>query len=722
MDAMSRFHRNTSIVLRACAVLIMSATTAPGQIMDISKVRVKYFIHVTPVGDITMTNEMTYALQTYEAMKRENPSGATLLRQWEQSGSALIYEKPGVEYDDAKRTFRFTSLIRGAFHNQGKNWFCENLVGPDSEMVASDELSLTLLSTGRLKNGMEMTGTMKVQFPPGTRNISFDPARGGISCELPGGTSSPAGRTEASMELLAKREFMSCLYKAHGNAKVPDLWVGKAVFINRGESMIKDLKIRFNIADYTSWTPWHTTPTVFPGQTVVRLYHPQIPREKICDLQSETPATIEMQWRYVNAQGETVEDSSSSQLMILGMNEVFYSSLPQAECTSWQDIFNLSPFIGAAFISHTDPVMQTFAGLAADAARGAPAALDDRAAAMFMKGVWDVMCANNIRYTTPPGEIRDQVRQHVKYGRDVLRNRSGTCVDLAILYASTCAAGGLDPLIVFMPGHAFPIIRLPQSRRLVPVEATLVNGGAPFDQALAQGESNVVQVTETGIMYLVDVKEMRKMGIPAPELPILPGNPLADWNIKGVSQGQPGPTPPALAAQGPTPPAPAPPSPTPPGPTPPMPTPPDSTSQGRVYREPGGCYDVTFPAHWQVQQNGSAIAGMDAAKMISVSCESLPKQFQNVEMFSTFMMSQWARTIPGWKVIDTQANSKFAGFPCAQVLASGSPDGSNQMMGTYFLILTPKNQLCLSGVTPSSSYNANKAAMLAVIKTANIHQ
>lgn len=716
MNIMRPGDRIAPIVLRACVALIMSVALAAGQIMDTSKVRVKYFIHVTPVGDITMTNEMTYALQTYEAMKRANPSGATLLRQWEQSGSALVYEKPGVEYDDPRRTFRFTSLIRGAFHNQGKNWLCENLVGPEAELVASDDLSLTLLSTGTLKNGMEMTGTTKVQFPPGTRNISFNSDRG-ISCELPGAPSNPSGRTDVSMDLQAKKEFMSCLYKAHGNAKVPDLWVGKAVFVNRGESAIKDLKIRFNITDYTSWSPWHTTPAVFPGQTVVRLYHPQIPREKICDLQSETPATIEMQWRYVNAQGETVEDSSSSQLMILGMNEVFYSSLPQSECTSWQDIFNLSPFIGAAFISHTDPVMQTFAGLAADAAGGAPAALDDRAAAMFMKGVWDLMCANHIRYTTPPGEVRDQVRQHVKYGRDVLRNRSGTCVDLAILYASTCSAGGLDPIIVFMPGHAFPIIRLPQSRRLVPVEATLVNSSAPFDQALAYGESNVVQVTESGLMYLVDVKEMRKMGIPAPELPTLSGNPLADWNIRGVSQSRPEPAAPAPAAQAPTPPTPAPPS-----PAPPMPPSPDSTAGGRVYREPGGCYDITFPAHWQVQQNGSAVMGMDATKMISVSCESMPKQFQNVEMFSTFMMSQWSRTIQGWKVIDSQTNSKFGGFPCAQVLASGSPDGSNQMVGTYFLIMTPKNQICLSGVTPGPSYPANKAAILAAIKALNIHQ
>ena len=78
---------------------------------------------------------------------------------------------------------------------------------------------------------------------------------------------------------------------------------------------------------------------------------------------------------------------------------------------------------------------------------------------------------------------------------------------------SAFEAVGLDPIIVVIPGHAFPAVRLPQSGRIIPIESTMVST-AGFDASVERGMQTLKKVQESNTPhYMVDIKEMRQNGI-----------------------------------------------------------------------------------------------------------------------------------------------------------------------------------------------------------------
>ena len=68
--------------------------------------------------------------------------------------------------------------------------------------------------------------------------------------------------------------------------------------------------------------------------------------------------------------------------------------------------------------------------------------------------IYAALQAENIAYTMPPASFEKQ-GQRVRLPHDVLTAKSGTCIDLAVLYASCLEAAGLNPLILFTESHAF---------------------------------------------------------------------------------------------------------------------------------------------------------------------------------------------------------------------------------------------------------------------------
>ncbi|MBQ2581836.1 MAG: DUF4011 domain-containing protein, partial [Ruminococcus sp.] len=68
--------------------------------------------------------------------------------------------------------------------------------------------------------------------------------------------------------------------------------------------------------------------------------------------------------------------------------------------------------------------------------------------------IYAALQAENIAYTMPPASF-EKTGQRVRLPHDVLTGKSGTCLDLAVLYASCLEAAGLNPLILFTESHAF---------------------------------------------------------------------------------------------------------------------------------------------------------------------------------------------------------------------------------------------------------------------------
>ena len=231
---------------------------------------------------------------------------------------------------------------------------------------------------------------------------------------------------------------------------------------------------------------------------------------------------------YETADGEKVSDSDARRVQILSRNEVIYSSRRNDDNLNWFEQYNLAPYILTCFTDGSDPVIQQFVGRISSMANGPANSYSYDEAYKFLDTIWTSLADNKVAYQTSPTLSYDQhFGQHVKYGRDVLRNRAGTCIDLSIFWASAAESVGLKPHIVVIPGHAFPVIEMPNGQML-PIESTFM-GKKSFKEAIESGMKSLKSGQADGRIILVDIKQMKDSGIRSLDLPRLDEDVLTQW-------------------------------------------------------------------------------------------------------------------------------------------------------------------------------------------------
>ncbi|MCQ2491148.1 MAG: DUF4011 domain-containing protein [Ruminococcus sp.] len=72
---------------------------------------------------------------------------------------------------------------------------------------------------------------------------------------------------------------------------------------------------------------------------------------------------------------------------------------------------------------------------------------------MQMGAIYAALQEQNIAYTAPPASY--ETAQRVRLPEDVLTGKSGTCIDLAVLYCACLEAIDLNPMLFIVKGHAF---------------------------------------------------------------------------------------------------------------------------------------------------------------------------------------------------------------------------------------------------------------------------
>jgi hypothetical protein len=93
----------------------------------------------------------------------------------------------------------------------------------------------------------------------------------------------------------------------------------------------------------------------------------------------------------------------------------------------------------------------------------------------------------DITYVDTPVNFTPGYEQRIRLPAEVLEQRSGNCIELAILYASAAEAMRLEAALVLVPGHAFVAIRTDQEgAAYYAIETTLV-GRSTFEDAVAVG-------------------------------------------------------------------------------------------------------------------------------------------------------------------------------------------------------------------------------------------
>jgi hypothetical protein len=409
-----------------------------------------------------------------------------------------------------------------------------------------DGVTSVTLNTLRDAGGTAVVSEMRVTLPRGAHDVhvEYDPSRLVYSLAAAPKGEGTGGRPSFSLQ--TKPHVMSALYKLYGDPRFHKLWVARGLFRNTTGETLTDYRVRFRLAGYSEWGRWEASDIVAPGQTVVDPCYPVIDA-RVRELTGPTPVDVQVEYSYVRADGRRESDTYSERTRLLGMNEGVYSDLATDQDSTWYEMFKDAPLLLASFTTANDPVIRDVVGLLGKATGGAATSLRDEDALAFLRALYDLMRAN-VKYETTPGDRVDGLlHQHLKYGRDVLRTKSGTCVNTAIFYASVAEAAGLEPFIFVVSGHAFAGARLPGSRKLVMVETTKATymGGAPFEEAVAAAAKKYAEAVNLGLIMAVDIHQQRQLGVTPPELPDAGRNPLKEWGIvlPGEAPAAPGPGP-----------------------------------------------------------------------------------------------------------------------------------------------------------------------------------
>lgn len=146
--------------------------------------------------------------------------------------------------------------------------------------------------------------------------------------------------------------------------------------------------------------------------------------------------------------------------------------------------------------------------------------------------LYETLRGLRITYISPPASF-ENTGQKVRTTRQVVQQQFGTCIDLALLYATVLEASGLHPLIFITRSHAFAgfyaseyygeqavttdpnsISNLVESNLVIPVELTGINPGSKVDfKAALKAAKQYFTINFSEVLSMTDVTRARLMAI-----------------------------------------------------------------------------------------------------------------------------------------------------------------------------------------------------------------
>ena len=531
-------------------VVLVVGSQANAQMGKAIVLRENDTVTIDDKGDGIYTGRVTFPTEgIYDQVKGNFPNPNVLLRNLLGSKGKAEMTNATVAYDDAKRSLQLGATILGASVDRHNKWQMD--VGKNTELLYVDGRCAILLNVMNI-DGISLVISGKVQLPEGAKNIKVEAESGSLAYDLD--REAKKGDVSLDVNLKAKPRVMSALYKLYGDSEFNNgtFWTAKTIFTNSGAGDITHLKVSYRIGEYAPWSPRTEYSLIAPGGHAVDMYYPLLTRDA-AELKSKTPVDLEVKFTYTDSAGKEYSDTSSKRITLMGGNGFEYSNVTDEERTNaWSDMFSNNPLL-AAFVTKMDDPVRSFGGLAAQASGGQPAEYDAQAAVRFCKSLYDLEVANGIAYQSAVGLLTEHagVSQEVKYPRDVLRDKSGTCIELAILYAATCETVGLKCNLVLIPGHCYALVQLPGGENL-PVECTAISGAAiplapnapkhpnpyTFAEAVNFGQHEIANL-QMGKFFIVDVENMQSQGVLCPELPRLPADILTSWKYQTIPSQPP---------------------------------------------------------------------------------------------------------------------------------------------------------------------------------------
>jgi hypothetical protein len=441
-----------------------------------------------------------------------------------------------IEGEFAEDVIRVRMREVGFARHQDGHWVYPLTTDPSVryELVRKQKGRIITVRSLRQIGSSQVLTKVTLTLPEGAHDIQLVGKPSQLVYQLPvPAAKGGVAEAEPLFNLEAKPHILSALYRLYGDRRFPRFWAARSALHNRSEQTLTDYRIRYRLPGYADWGAWQHSDRVLPGQTAVDFFQPALKPEVMRELRVASPALIEAEYEYVQPGGAKVRKKASALTRLLGFNDGVYTDTRLDYASPWCEMLRGMPHLLASFTAGNDPVMHAAAELARRTAGGASPRDGDKEATRFLKAAYDLM-RRNVAYEPARGTDIDGVpSQYLKYGRDVLRTKQGTCINTSILYASMAEAAGLDPAIVVIPGHAFAAVRLPRSRKLLFVETTggTVTANVPFDLACKVAREEFAKAAKSGLLMIVSISELRAMGVAPPQLAEVGADVLDQWKI-----------------------------------------------------------------------------------------------------------------------------------------------------------------------------------------------
>lgn len=507
----------------------------------------KTYTHILTNGNADISAVLGFSSKKeYLAYKKNSGSLADLFTiLFLTRGASVLASQDHLQLlpDDSANHFTLHTMLLGAAFCMDNIWKFP-LTSGESEKSANSREAVTSAKY-KLGNNTLIELSSTYSLPKMAESLQIDTSRSRITYQMP--VPRQDGQPKLTLQMDYHHRVMSCVYKLYANPQVDDgdFWMARTIIQNTGTVPVYNVSVNYSLgedADHTTEDPFTV---IMPGGEVVVPYYPLI-SSRVASFKTSSPAHLSLQCTYQNAGGNTSTENRTKLISILGINQFVNSNHPgiyftgDNKISDWKENNNNAHLL-AAYITTTDDPVKMMAGYVSELAGGVAADDSPTDAETWLKAAYNLELANHFVYQTPSseGDVQD-----VKYPRDTMRAKSGTCIDLAILYSSLAESVGLHAYLMLVPGHCFSVIKLPAAphsnqRYMYAVETTGLGGGnerRSFKWAAMAGEQELEQHVKDGRYYLIDIpKEQVDDHIQPPNLPHVDANFLNDCGIRRVS-------------------------------------------------------------------------------------------------------------------------------------------------------------------------------------------
>lgn len=322
--------------------------------------------------------------------------------------------------------------------------------------------------------------------------------------------------------------IMPAAHKVYSNPQAlkGQYYLFKALITNNGNKTLEKVTMKYRVPGYIEWTELGTLGKMIPGQSAVVACYPNFD-QKITEKTTESmeKAEIVVEWAGAS-ENDFLEETFS--FKILSRNDFAYTSIPSNEIMGWSDMFDNDPLI-ACFVTPNDPIVKYYTQVVQEKVmKGESSSVSGTAegAVQFLLGLYEATRMSHMVYSSTkavPQSLDDvsTLIQHVRLPREVISGNTGLCIELSTLYASVLSSVGLNPVIFFVPGHAYPGVKV--NGQYYAIESTGIGGEglggiASAEDAFKAGMKNLeefVKAMQAGDprYSLVDINEANAVGV-----------------------------------------------------------------------------------------------------------------------------------------------------------------------------------------------------------------